>query len=66
MLKKTVVIADASVISAFKIICRKTGRVPSKLIEGWMITFVQREQSVTANVRVKSKISKTSGKSVVN
>lgn len=41
MLKRTVIIGDASIINDFKTLCKKQGRIPSKLILSWMITFIQ-------------------------
>lgn len=43
MQKRTVVIGDSSIIDVFRIICKREGRTPSKVILGWMLTYIQKE-----------------------
>lgn len=42
MLKRTTVIGDASIINEFREICKMQDKTPSKVILGWMLTFVQK------------------------
>lgn len=40
-LKRTVIICDESIIKEFKELCKKNGRVVSKVVEGWMVTYCE-------------------------